>query len=367
MPSPISNLFKPKKVSLQRESNNFDVIRLVAAVLVIVSHAPHVLGLQSPVFDPFQLVIGHRIGAFAVLTFFIISGYLVAASWERKESLLAFVAGRVLRIYPAAIVVVLLSVFLLGPLLTTRTLPEYFSSALTHRYLENMSIFRMHYYLPGVFGSNPMQSVNASLWTLPYEVMSYAALGFIGFVGVLGRQALTVLVFVVFVLLGLFITPVMDALVIPLLGIDLKTFYPLLLYFLAGTVFYVLRARIPLHAVGLVGALVGLFLLKDWNYFSYASLLLLPYVVFSLAFSKPLLSGSRVGFNDVSYGMYLYAFPVQQLLVFCLGSTLPVAVMVVLSILLTLPLALISWRWIERPALRLRQKVHQLGRTSTED
>ena len=168
----ILRIFRLNEVVLTRQSNNFDFLRLFAALLVLIAHSPHILRLEVLSWDPFLNVLGINMGRFGVLTFFIMSGFLVTTSWEKKKGLVDFVLARILRVYPAVIVVVLLSVFILGPILTTQTINEYFTSNLTGQYIQNSTIFRMYYYLPGVFENNPTHSINGSLWTLPYEFAS---------------------------------------------------------------------------------------------------------------------------------------------------------------------------------------------------
>src|SRR5688572_20698102 len=154
---------------LSRSSNNFDFIRISASVFVLIGHSSDVLYNKHLSFDPAKWLFGFSLQSFGVLIFFIISGFLVTKSFEFKSTWPRFLIGRILRIFPALIVVVLLSVFVLGPMITTYSIEDYFENHFTFQYLQNMTLYRMYYYLPGVFESNPVAgSVNASLWTLPY-------------------------------------------------------------------------------------------------------------------------------------------------------------------------------------------------------
>jgi len=143
-------------------------------------------------------------GRFGVLIFFVISGFLIAMSWEKKKNVVDFALARVLRIYPAVIVVVLLSVIILGPLLTTKSICEYFNNNLTKLYIQDITLFRMYYYLPGVFEFNPTSSINGSLWTLPYEFTCYIFLGFLGLIKALIKKKIMLICFVLLILIHFF-------------------------------------------------------------------------------------------------------------------------------------------------------------------
>ncbi|MBP6749453.1 MAG: acyltransferase, partial [Xanthomonadaceae bacterium] len=144
--------------------NNFNLIRLFAAWLVIYSHAWAITGIDGSDLVG-RMTITKSAGAFAVDVFFVISGFLVAASLERR-TWRAFLVARALRIYPALVVCVLATVFVLGPVMTTAA--DYWRDATTWRYLwANATLWRAEFWLPGVFETLPRTAVNGSLWTLP--------------------------------------------------------------------------------------------------------------------------------------------------------------------------------------------------------
>lgn len=148
--------------------NNFDFVRLVAASLVIWGHAYPLLdepGLPA--------LMGSSIHTFAVKVFFVVSGYLIVASWVREPDPLRYTMKRGLRILPALFVVVILSAFVLGPLVSNLSLAEYFASPVLLGYLRNI-LLNIRYSLPGVFEDNIYpHAVNGSLWTLPVEATMY--------------------------------------------------------------------------------------------------------------------------------------------------------------------------------------------------
>ncbi|MEF9978673.1 MAG: acyltransferase, partial [Thermomonas sp.] len=150
--------------------NNFNLIRLFAAWLVIYGHAWAITGSAGG--DIVTWLTQFKFaGGVAVDVFFFISGFLIAASLERND-VRSYLASRALRILPALVACVALSVFVLGPLLTTAT--EYWRDPRTWDYLwANATLWSTRYGLPGVFASLPRDAVNGSLWTLPIEARLY--------------------------------------------------------------------------------------------------------------------------------------------------------------------------------------------------
>ena len=154
---------------LLTRKNNFDIIRFLASLMVVWFHSyPLTLGITGGT-DQLAFLTGGQVtfGGLAVMIFFIISGFLITMSYDRSNDLTKFTKARILRIFPGVIFVVLLSTFVLGPLVTNIELKEYLTNFQTYKYLLAMSLYKMQYALPGVFETNVYQiSVNGSLWTL---------------------------------------------------------------------------------------------------------------------------------------------------------------------------------------------------------
>nr|WP_240473563.1 acyltransferase [Thioclava indica] len=169
-------------------------MRLIAALCVLVSHAwPIALGPQA--IEPFKATTGFSLGALSVFTFFAISGFLITASFERSTGLWPYFRARIARIYPGLIVSIALVTFILGPIFTQVSLTEYFGAAKTWQaFLGNASLLKLEYQLPGVFASNPYQTVQGSLWTLPVEMRLYILVALLGMLGLFRRPLLLVLV-----------------------------------------------------------------------------------------------------------------------------------------------------------------------------
>src|SRR5208283_3914854 len=158
--------------------NNFNLIRLMAALAVIVTHSFPVLGLPPDRGFAFDNL-GRWLGDVAIDVFFVTSGFLVTGSLFNRGSLIAFLWARALRIYPALWVMLALTVLVLAPALTSLTLPEYFSAPKTYEYFSKCAtlIGGVRWSLPGLFEATPLKGeFNGSLWTLPVELRLYLTL-----------------------------------------------------------------------------------------------------------------------------------------------------------------------------------------------
>lgn len=334
-------------------ANNFTLLRLIFAWLVLFGHSWQIVGVDGR--DPLSAMLpdNRGIGAVAVNGFFLISGFLVTGSIARRTPL-QFIAARVLRIFPALLVCVLLSVFLLGPLATSEPLAAYFHSSVTWGYLANLALWPdLKWYLPGVFEDHPVDVVNSSLWTLPAEISCYIWLAAVGFLGRLDSPLRANLTILALFYLG---HQYYDAL--PLFaghhGWDRRA-----AYFLIGVLAWVNRAYIPMHAalagMALLVAALAVALPIARLSFDLLSAVCLPYLVFYAAYLlKHVDLDRRLG--DLSFGLYIYAFPVQQLLFW--PGQLPWTNLA-LATGAASALAFLSWHVIEKRALSWRRLLDQ--------
>jgi peptidoglycan/LPS O-acetylase OafA/YrhL len=337
-------------MALRHTANNFDFIRLVAAMMVLCSHQYALISRPEP--RPFGLF---TLGTLGVLIFFSVSGYLVAQSWDRDPHVWRFAARRFLRIWPGLAVVVLLAVFCVGPLFTQLALPDYFKAVKTWKYLLQLCL-QVKLHLPGVFNSNPSRVVNGSLWTIPVEVKWYGILLAAGLCGLLQRRA-RVLLLAMVVLYATYIYGVFDVqhnplanFLLPAFGCEYGTF------FCYGVVLHRWRhvwEGSPVWVLACLTLLTSALVALDHVYA--AVYVLLPVmVVWFGSLSTPLVREAGC-YGDFSYGIYIYAYMVQQAVIVVIGFHHSYAMTLSASIAVTLACAFASWRLIERPALGLKR------------
>lgn len=324
--------------------NNFTTIRIILAWLVLYGHSytiQNIPGIRDPLEQLFQGSVW--IGGLAVDGFFAISGFLVTASLV-KRGMIDYTISRVLRIFPALALCVFASVFILGPALTTLSLADYFSDSRTWSYLRNaLAVMKVQWILPGVFEQNSRPATNGSLWTLTVEVRCYLLLLLTTFVGFRYNKLLaTVLVAIVF-FVGL--TSFTN---IPLIGFNRRWARPAL-YFIAGVFLYLHRDKVILdYRIAVFAAIVAYFSFGE-EWFDYAFPPTLIYLLFYLAYATPALNtDAKVG--DISYGIYIYAWPMQQLVAQFFPGQMPYFNTMASSVLV-ITLAWLSWHFVEKPVL----------------
>ncbi|MGR9155146.1 acyltransferase family protein [Rhizobium leguminosarum] len=340
--------------SVQSRENNFDCLRQFAAFLVILGHSQSLTGAAH------SGLWGHAIATVGVLIFFGLSGYLVAQSWERDPAYISFIAKRSLRIFPALTLCVLLSVFVLGPILSIVPAGEYFQNPNTQNYLWNIALLP-RYNLPGVFADNTYpHAVNGSLWSLPVEFACYLLIAFLAF----GRRkarplAILLLCFLLFGISSWYSHLYQGAQIV-VWGTDLGQATSIMPFFMVGALLCVLRDRIALRwdvALAMALALTALQLFVPSFPIDQITWIFVPYIVLTIGWARtPVLR--RFGrFGDPSYGMYLYAFPVQQTLVHLSGNTIDFVTLTFLTTVIVAVLGLLSWHLLEKPAMTLKSKI----------
>jgi peptidoglycan/LPS O-acetylase OafA/YrhL len=338
---------------LESGRDNFLVLRLVAALMVVLGHSFLLVGGGVHVDEPLHRILPRTYSHLAgVAMFFAISGYLITLSLERKPDLVRFVRARVLRLWPALVVVVAAWAFVLGPLLTALPPGEYFGRGDDHgtayRYFwSNISLFRLWPWLPGLFETNPIaRHVNGSLWTIPWEATMYVAVALAGVLRLLRYPRLaSAAILALVVALVLWPIHAHDAAATGALPLG----YELAACFGAGSIACLLRRYMPVSTgIMLLLALVALA--------GRETLMIWPavlYFVFWFAYVPRLPAMPREA--DLSYGTYLWAFPVQQAIVQIAGVASPFGLFAIAAPIV-LAIAACSWHFIEQPALRLKNR-----------
>lgn len=342
----------------ERRRNNLDLVRLLAALLVIVSHSYPVVGLEEPPawLDPSGKAWGH----FGILVFFSISGYLIAQSWERSPRAGRYWLKRALRILPGLAVATSATAWVLGPVVTSVSLRMYFTDPSTWLYplVKTSMLIPGNVDPPGLFLDQPSQEINASLWTLPIEVACYAGLVILAKTRLLRISTLGVLVVGAALvgndrLLELARPGVTAGVVEFLAGVLI-----LAAAFFTGSLLYLLRDRIQLRPSIAAGVLALALLLGQTPLGPTAAALVMPYVILTVGLALPVVPTGILRRWDLSYGTYVFAFPVQQTVRYYTDSGSP-WVITGLTLLIVLPLAAASWVLVESRALALAHRRRQ--------
>jgi len=336
----------------QGRDNNIQLLRLLSAAGVIAFHSYALTGHMND--DPvYRATSDTNFGALGVRCFFVMSGFLVTQSWLRQPHLPAFAAARVLRIYPALVAAVALTILLAG-ISAPLSWKEFLLDPTTIDYAwGNALAWQVRYILPGAFPTNLVAGAsNGSLWTLPVELRLYVGVAIAGVAGILARRTLCAAV-----LAGLVAVFVVRPEWLPLdPNIGLVREFALL--FALGSLACVWRSTLPLSLAAALGG-IALYAWNPWGIGRGATAtLVLAYTVLVAAYHPWLKwrAFNRVG--DYSYGLYVYAFPVQQTILSRLPGLSP-AELFALSFLATLALAAASWHGLEKPALGLRSRLRK--------
>lgn len=341
---------------LARRVDNFLLLRMCAAAAVIYGHA-HALVVTHGERDLFvRMGWGSYSGTIAVDLFFIVSGFLVTGSYLRRRNVFAFAWARALRVVPGYAACLLASAFVLGAVHTTLPLATYFAHAGTLDYVQvNLKLgTQLIWRLPEVFVDNPRRdTINGSIWTLPAEVRMYLWVAFAGALGILARRwACTLL------LSGLFVL----GLLAPehLWWVPHPAYVRLAGCFALGVLCYVHRDVIPANGWWLATCTVLAWALRHTPMYPFAFALAEAAFVFWFAYRTRWHGYNRLG--DYSYGLYLWGYPMQQVVAHHLPATSPLA-----NAALALPLALLaavlSWHLVEKPAIGLKSAPRALRRT----
>jgi peptidoglycan/LPS O-acetylase OafA/YrhL len=333
--------------------NNFTLLRFSAAMTVLFAHSVAVLGLP-PEREFFFNRLGFSLGEMGLDMLFVTSGFLVTASLIVRQDLIAYLWARILRVYPGMWVMLVLTVFVLAPALTSLPRAEYYASPLTWEYFRKCATLLggIRYSLPGVFETVPLKGeFNGSLWTMPVEVRMYLYLAAI-YVALtvapaLRLKAMRVVLPISAVLIAIVLSQRLTGGVYN--GANIRVFM-----FLYGSSLFVWREKVPVGPWLLAGILAALVLASfDKTLFFVVYAACLAPLVLHLVY----VPGGRIrrfnDWGDYSYGVYIYAFPVQQTLAF-LFPAMTLAAMMASSAVVSVAIAIVSWKLIEERALGMK-------------
>ncbi len=341
--------------SLSGHANNFDVLRFLFASLVVFSHS-YPLGEGHELREPLRKLTGQTtLGGLSVYCFFIISGFLIAASWERRKTVGQFLKKRVLRIYPGFIIANAVGVFLVAPMAADSAI----GNALVSLQQFAWDCMRLQgIQLPDtLFPQNHLHAVNGSIWSIAYEFWCYIGVIILGLVPLFHRRSFV---------LGLFVASLAVAFIFPTYhlewfggGILGRIFgYPffwamLLPNYLAGVVAWRYRDKLVVSdRVAMMSAIALAVSIPVANSWSVMFPVCGAYLVLWAAFHPLFRLHGFSKYGDFSYGMYLYAFPIQQLLVMHNSGSMNPYALFALAWPLSILAGMLSWYVVERPFLR---------------
>ncbi|GAA2141570.1 acyltransferase [Arthrobacter humicola] len=335
---------------LDPRKNSLNLIRLVLAFMVLLAHSWHIVGAGNG--WGFR---GENLGGWAVAGFFGISGYLITAS-RFGSGIGRYLVHRVARIFPGFIVCLIVMAFGFAPIayvIQHGSLHGFMQTPTTplNSIFANLSLRIVSYDIAGTPAGVPYPGAwNGSLWTLYFEFMCYLLVAVMAFIPLVRKSPWPVVAaFIASVALWAnvgVLKPYLQS------NLDFELAARLIPYFLGGAVVQVLSNKIGIHKVAgpvsIVLAALSIFFVDGFG-----GQLAAPFIAYGLLWiSTWLPQPAVVGRHDISYGAYIYAFPVQQLLAVFGAYHWGVAWFTVAATLCTIPFAAASWFFVERPVMR---------------
>ncbi|MBK8639197.1 MAG: acyltransferase [Chromatiaceae bacterium] len=330
---------------LNKEKNNLDIFRIISALMVIYGHAYAILPSTGSG-DVLKGLLGFDYsGSLAVKIFFFLSGLVVTNSLLTKRSLIPFLIARFFRIWPALAFTLLVSAFLLGPLLSEQSPAEYFSNKKVLAYFYKGLSMNIKYELPGVFENNAFRAVNGSLWSIPHEVFAYLTLASFFILGLLNSRIrlLTIPIFILILIDPLLENPVIFTW-LPA-NPEIRLLAPC---FAFGALLAIWKDKVDIGWMPCLAAWIAFLLLKQscCNFYLFYLALFMSIIQLSshdiLVRLKPT--------ADISYGIYLWGWPVQQILVLFFVDY-GIRFNQISAIFISVVMGFLSWYLIERRSI----------------
>jgi len=346
-----------------RKKNIFNDIRFILATMVLYMHCYPLLYGKSGWKDFFTYYNGSQIGlaTIAVYLFFVLSGFFMIQSLENSSSFFNYMKKRLLRLLPAFWLSLGLTAFILAPIISNALIFSLDKGSALYFFLNagTFHFFDYSWSITGLFTNNPWgNGVNGSMWTLKHELALYIFLPFVVWLSFKNRKVLIVTWILLLILslsnifanFQLFTIPCCKAWVLS--KNEYNSFIVFAFYFFSGVVYYkfkeyvVISNRLIFVSIALFA--IGFF----YGNLKIISLIVLPYLVISIGvkFNKILLSKT----GDYSYGLYIYAFPIQQTLIHFFKRDFTLFTFFLSAFFITLVLSVLSWHFVEKKFLSLK-------------
>ena len=335
-----------------KNNNNFDFLRFLFAIFVVISHSYPLSGGNESSQWIYQISNGQLVLARTGLDgFFIISGFFIFGSLQRSKSLLDYFKKRFLRLFPALFVVLLVTL-ILAPFVYKGGIPLYENIEFYTYLPNNLSLYNFQPVIKGIFDHNPYHSINGSLWTIRYEFSLYVGLSMLFLFrknSFIAKYLLIICLAVLIIVFNFFLGRFAGSSLLGMLGyeiLDLGTF------FVCGSTLAALGfEKIKRKWMLLVAVLIFVISIY-FNFYNMVKHLILPIIILLVGFT-PLPFFSTFGkIGDMSYGIYIYSFPIQQTLMFFFN--LNTDQLIIYSLLASIVFGYLSWHLIEKKALRYK-------------
>lgn len=320
-------------------SNNLNLVKFIAALFVIISHAyPLCKGAEYN--DILSDLSRNSIafGSLAVAIFFMSSGFFVTKSLLKSKDSKKYLHNRFIRIFPPLWFTLLVCILVCGLFFSTYNLGKYFLSIDFLKYCLNFILIPIHN-LPGVFMNNIYPGVvNGPLWTLPIEFVCYLVLLLAYKLNLVNKKSykyVALLVIVAFVGINL----------IPL---SIKGYIQPCFLFFWGSFYWIYRDKITMNNTYFLISLVAFVLLIVLGYGHVASFLFVPYLTLYIAFCLPQCNNRLASLGNLSYDIYLCGWPIQQMIISLFGGSMLVGMNILISIPLSILVGYITYSLVEK-------------------
>ena len=336
-------------------NNNFDFLRHFAAFIVLYGHSFDLCG--EVWHKNFYSINGVNYTTLALIIFFSISGYLITSSYQNSSNIFTYLKKRCLRLFPALWVNIILIWLFLFLFVREVSVHEFFSDKNSWLYFASLTIIKTHTYIDTIFAQNPYaHSINGSLWTLAYEFYFYLLVPLLSLLYFYkSRWAYLILIIVLFVLY-VYLNEHTVKYGIPIIGLNLLNFSAFGFYFFFCGWIYLFANHFTkkLKEVSIL-FIISILIVIFFERFDLFYLIFPIFIINIGTASWPFIN--RIGnYGDISYGLYIYAFPIQQSIMYFNGGSINPFILVLLTLLFTTPIALLSWVFIEKKALKLKNK-----------
>lgn len=341
-------------VAFNPQKNSLAFLRFLLAILVVIQHSYHLGNFGA---DPIWFLSNGTIntGSLAVHSFFIISGFLITRSYLSTSNFGRYLWHRILRIFPGFWVCLVVTAFVFAPIAyisVNGNISGYLSakdSPLGY-IVKNLFLYIKQADIANLMSLHVEKSLNGSLWTLIWEFMLYLAIALLGLLSILKKHRYIVFAIFLTFLITYFVDPCHCTILLRFFVMERNP--PLVVLFLSGAIFWLYRDKILFNAATFASLVLVTLVAIPLNLYLFVEPFTLPYILFWLSINLPLSKFEKHA--DYSYGIYIYSFPIQQLLIKFDLDKFGVGIYFILSLLLTVPLALLSWHFIEKPCLQLK-------------